>query len=197
MVFSRGLGLLFLGLLVDPVVQASPVSVESQHRHYMAHSQWLEHTAQSRQRRTASSALRIVSRVLRSSGRHHKALTKDGILPAVLRLRVRAHHGAKVVVVHQLLIDHHEVAPPLLALLALHLVLVDGLGRVEVGEVPLEVLVDVIVHPGEAQGRALDTFKDRPVGLQVLHHLDGELLLDLWAWSSWSAGGTGSGSCRE
>lgn len=91
----------------------------------------------------------------------------SGVL-LVLGLGVVADHGAEIVVVNLLLVGHQELAPPILALLALHLVLVDSGGRVELGEVGLEVLVDFVVDLGQAEGRALDHLEDGPVGLHVL-----------------------------
>lgn len=87
----------------------------------------------------------------------------------ILKLGIGPHYGAKVVVVDLLLICHHEVAPPLLAGLALHFVLVDGGGRVELGEVGLQVLVDLVIHLCETQRRALDFLENSPVCGHVLH----------------------------
>lgn len=86
----------------------------------------------------------------------------------VLHLRRRPHDGAKVVVVDALLVGHHELAPPVFARLALELVLVDGRGRVEVGEVLVQVLEDLVVDLGQAQLGAGDFFEDGPVCLEVL-----------------------------
>ena len=118
-------------------------------------------------------------------GERQRGRTEDGLLLAVLELWVGAQDGAKVVVVDLFLVGHHEVAPLLLALLALHLVLVDCLGGVEVGEVALQVLEDVVVHLGEAQVGALDLFEDGPVRLHLDDGLDGELLLDLRTLGRW------------
>lgn len=93
---------------------------------------------------------------------------ENSSLLCVVCLRASPHHGAEVEVLHLLLVLVDEVAPPLLAGLALHLVLVYGGGCVEVGELLLEVLVDLIVNLGEAQSRALDLFEDVPVRLHVL-----------------------------
>ena len=84
--------------------------------------------------------------------RSSRQLTEDGLVLAVFPLGVGTQDGAKAVVVHLLLISHAELAPPLLASLALHLILVDGCGGVELGEVALEVLVDLIIDLGQAQG---------------------------------------------
>jgi hypothetical protein len=88
---------------------------------------------------------------------------------SVLELGVGAQDSAEAVVGNLLLIGHHKVPPPGLAFLALHLILVDGLGRVEFGEVLLQVLEDLVVEFSEAQCRALDLLEDGPVGLQVLN----------------------------
>lgn len=95
-------------------------------------------------------------------------LTKDGGVLLVLRLRVVPNHGAEIVVVHPLLVRHHELAPPLLAGLALHLVLVDRSGGIEFGESLLEVLVDFIIDLSQSETGALDSFENGPVCLHVL-----------------------------
>lgn len=74
----------------------------------------------------------------------------------VLKLGVRSHNSSEVVVVNRLLVNHHELPPPVLAALALHLALVDRRGWVEVGEVPLQVLVDLVIVLGQTQQGALD-----------------------------------------
>lgn len=104
---------------------------------------------------------------------------KNSLLLAVLGLGGGPQQSAKVVVVNLLVVGHHKGAPPLLARLALHLVLVDGLGGVELGEVPLEVLEDVVVHLGQAQLGAGHLFENGPVRRHLLNGLDGELLLNL------------------
>ena len=93
---------------------------------------------------------------------------EDGAVLGVVCLGARTQHGAEVVVLDGLLVLVDEVAPSLLAGLALHLVLVDCSGGIEVGELLLEVLVDLVVLLGEAQGRALDLLEDVPVCLHVL-----------------------------
>jgi len=95
-------------------------------------------------------------------------LTKDSLLLAILELGVCPQHGAKVVVVHLLLVLHHELTPPLLALGALHLVLIDRGGGVKLGELLLQVLVDVVVQLGQAEAGPAHFLKDRPVGFHVL-----------------------------
>lgn len=94
--------------------------------------------------------------------------TKNSLLTAILKLGVRPQHRSKVELSNLLVILHHKVPPPLLALLALHLILINRLGRVELGERLLEVLVDLVVPARQAERRALDSFEDRPVGLHVL-----------------------------
>lgn len=91
----------------------------------------------------------------------------------VLVLGVGSQYGAETVVVDLVLVGHHELAPPLLPLGALHLVLDNGLGRVEVRKVLAKVFVDVVVYLGQAQGAALDLLEDGPVGLEVLDGCDG------------------------
>lgn len=97
------------------------------------------------------------------------ALTKDGGVLAVLDLWTRPQHGTEVVVIDLLLVGRHELAPPLLSDLALHLILVNGGGGVELGEVGLEVFEYVVVHLGEAQRGALHLLEDGPVRLKMLH----------------------------
>lgn len=94
--------------------------------------------------------------------------TEDGGVLLIFNLRTRAQDGAKVVVVDPLVVGHHEFPPPLLSRLALHLILVDGSGGVEVGEILLQVLVDLIVVLGQPQRRALDFAENGPVRLKVL-----------------------------
>ena len=88
---------------------------------------------------------------------------------AVLHLGARAEHCAEVVVLHLLLVLADELAPPLLALLALHLALVQCGRCVKVGEFLLEVLIDFVIDLGESQFRAGDFFEDLPVRLHVLY----------------------------
>jgi hypothetical protein len=102
-----------------------------------------------------------------------------GAFLCVFCLGTGADHGAKVVVIDLVLIRHHKFAPPLLALGALHYVLVNGGGGVELGEVFLQVLKDVVVQLGQTQGGALYSFEDRPVCLHMLNDFDGKLLLHL------------------
>lgn len=125
----------------------------------------MEITSRSRRRRTAFSELfahycqHLLPCLAQPKPTQVKP-TEDCLLLAVLKLGVRAQHGAKVVIVDCLLIRHHEVAPPLLARLALHDVLVDRLGGVELGEVALQVLVDLLVESGQTKRRALDFLED-------------------------------------
>lgn len=78
-----------------------------------------------------------------------------------------ADDRAKVEIVNLLLELVDPVAPLLLASLALHLVLDEGRGSVKVGECLLEGIVDLVVHLGEAQLRALHLLEDRPVCHEV------------------------------
>lgn len=94
-------------------------------------------------------------------------LTENSSVLVILVLGVRPDNRAKVEVVNRLLILHHPVAPLLLAGLALHLVLVDCRRRVEIGELFLEVCVDLVVHLGQPQLRARHLFEDCPVCHQV------------------------------
>lgn len=75
--------------------------------------------------------------------------TEDCLPLPILKCRIRSQHGAKVIVVHGFLIFHHEVPPPLLALLALHLVLVDCFLWVKFWKLPSEMIIDLIVHSRE------------------------------------------------
>lgn len=88
----------------------------------------------------------------------------------VLGLGACAEHGAEVVVLDLVLVLADELAPPLLALLALHLILVQCGGGVELGEVLLKVFVDFIVDLRQSQFGTWDFFKDLPVCLHVLHN---------------------------
>ena len=108
--------------------------------------------------------------------------TEDGLFLAVLHVGTGAHHGTKVVVVDALLVGHHELAPSLLASLALHLVLINGLGGVELRKILLEVREDVLVELCQTDFGAWNFLKNSPVDLHVLDDLDGELLLDLQEW---------------
>jgi len=102
----------------------------------------------------------------------HGILTEDAAVLCILVLGVGAQNGAETVVVDLVLVHHHKLTPPLLALNTLHLVLHDGLVRVEVGEVLDEVVVDVVVDFGQAEGAALDLFEDGPVRFEVLDGCD-------------------------
>lgn len=72
--------------------------------------------------------------------------TEDRLFLPVLGFWIRPQHGPKVIVLHALLVCHHKVPPSLLPFLALHLVLVNGLFRVEFREVFLEVFEDLVIH---------------------------------------------------
>lgn len=142
-----GCCLLLLVVLSDPVVQALAVSrdldgVELHSRNY--------------------------TEVSTPSRFDIPAHTKDSLILPILRLGVHSQHSTEVIIIDLLLIRHHELAPSLFAGFALHLVLVDGLGDVELGEVGLEMLVDLIVNFCQAQLRALDFLEDGPVGGHVL-----------------------------
>lgn len=86
----------------------------------------------------------------------------------VLVLGVGTQYGAETVIVDGVLVHHHELSPPLLAFGTLHLILYDGLGRVEVGKLLDEVVEDVVVDLGQTEGAALDLLEDGPVRLEVL-----------------------------
>lgn len=72
--------------------------------------------------------------------------TKDGLILTVLPFWVSSQHCTKVVIANLLLVRHHKLPPPLLASLALHLVLIDGGCGVEFREIGLQVLIDLIVE---------------------------------------------------
>lgn len=91
------------------------------------------------------------------------------LILAVLELGVCPDDGAVVVVIDPLLVGVDELAPSLLALLALHLVLVNCCLWVELGKVLLEVFVDLIVELGEAELGAGDLLEDFPICLDVLY----------------------------
>lgn len=96
------------------------------------------------------------------------SLTKDSLLLSVLPGRVGTQHGTEVVVIHLAFVCVNEATPPLLAGLALHLILVDGGLQVVVGELFEEMLVDDVVDLREAQLRAGELLEDGPVGCHVL-----------------------------
>lgn len=85
-------------------------------------------------------------------------LTEDCAVLCVFLLWTRAQHGAKAVVVDLFLVCHHEITPPLLSCRALELVLIYGLGGVEFREVLAEVVVDLVVNLGQAEGATLHLF---------------------------------------
>lgn len=105
----------------------------------------------------------------------------------VLVLGVGAQYGAETVVVDLVLVGHHEFAPPLLSLRALHLVLDYGLGGIEFRKVLAEVFVDIVVYFGQAQGAALDLLEDSPVGLEVLDGCNGVVRGTVGPARVWSA----------
>ena len=115
--------------------------------------------------RTAVSLLapRLPDGTLTNSGK----LTKDRSLLVVFKLGVRAQHGAKVVVVNRFLVLLHPVAPLLLARLALHFLLVEGRGGVEVGKFFLEAVEDFVIHLCQPKLRAWDLLENRPIGHQM------------------------------
>lgn len=78
-----------------------------------------------------------------------RRLTKDSLLLRVLAFRIRPQHSAKVIIVNPFLIGHHELPPPLLAFLALHIILVYRLRNVNIWKVFLEVLEDFVVDLGK------------------------------------------------
>lgn len=90
----------------------------------------------------------------------------------ILVLGVSSQYGTEAVVVNLVLVGHHELAPPLLPLGALHLVLDNGLRRVKFGEVFAEVFVNVVIYLGQAQCAALNFLENGPVGLEVLDGCD-------------------------
>ena len=90
-------------------------------------------------------------------------LTKYGLLLFVLALSIRSQHRAEVVIVDLLLVCHQELPPPLLASLALHLVLVNLRCRVELGEIGLQMCIDLIVELCESECRSADLLEDGPV----------------------------------
>lgn len=99
-------------------------------------------------------------------------LTKDGAVLCVFVLGISSQYGTEAVVVDLVLVGHHELTPPLLSLGALHFVLDDGLGGVELGEVFAEMFVNIVIYLGQAQCAALDFFENGPVGLEVLDGYD-------------------------
>lgn len=101
------------------------------------------------------------------------------ILVAIVRLRVAPEHRAKIEVLNLLFVCVDELAPFLLALLALHLILVYRSGQIELRKFVFEMLVDVVVEFGQAQLRARDFLEYIPVCFHVLDDFDGKLLLDL------------------
>lgn len=109
------------------------------------------------------------------------ANTEDGGVLVVLDIGAGAQDCAEVVVVDLVLELVDPVAPLLLSGLALHLVLVDGTGRVEVGECLHEGCVDLVVHLGQAQLGALDLLQDGPVCHQVLDGYWEEYVSSFWS----------------
>lgn len=90
------------------------------------------------------------------------AHTENGGFLIILGIRTGTEHGAKVEVL-DLVPLHHPGAPLLLAGLALHLVLDEGPGGIEIGECFHERVVDIIVLLGQAKLRALDLLQNSPV----------------------------------
>jgi hypothetical protein len=93
-----------------------------------------------------------------------------GLVLTILKLGVGPNNGAVVEVVHLLIVGHDELAPSLFARFTLHLLLVNCGFRVEVGELLLEVFVDLIIELGEAQLGAGHFLEDLPVCLDVLYN---------------------------
>jgi hypothetical protein len=147
-VVSAPLLALRLGFLVNPVVQTLAVAVA------------VSYVAQPSGCRNSPNNLDCVKL---------HADCKNGLILAVLELRVCPDDCAVVEVLDLLVVRHDKLAPLLFAVLALHLVLVYCGFRVKVGELRLEVLVDLIVELGEAQLGAGHLLEDLPVCLNVLH----------------------------
>lgn len=95
--------------------------------------------------------------------------TKDGLLLAVFELGVRPQHSTEIEVVNLSIVDIAEVAPLLLAGLALHIIFVDSSSQIEIRELLLEVLVNIIIHLGESKLGAGDILEQRPVCHHLLH----------------------------
>lgn len=64
----------------------------------------------------------------------------------VFDVGTRSQHGTEIVIVNSLVISHQELAPPFLARLALHLVLVNSSRRIELGKLGLKVFVNLVIH---------------------------------------------------
>lgn len=77
--------------------------------------------------------------------------TKNSSVLLILELRTGSQNSSEVIIVNLLVVGHHELPPPLLAGLALHLALIDRRGRVEVRKILLQVLVDIVIVFGQSQ----------------------------------------------
>lgn len=166
---KSGAGL--LGLLVDPVVQTGTVAIDPDQllvaRYTLTRGnlpsdlngvELHAHTCCSCQSSCDSSQITSLQVIL----------TENGVVLIVLLICAAADDGAEVVVLNRVLVLVDEVAPPLLAGLALHVVFDKRGGRVEVGELLHEMHIDRVVNLGQAQLGALDLLEDRPVCHEVL-----------------------------
>lgn len=170
-------------LLVNPVIQALAVpcdlnSIELHPRYYINISQLTKFPQDIRTGFLFGPFAHLTDQIMLAQDHMEMLktkfgpLTKDGAVLCVLVLGVGSQYGTEAIVVDLVLVRHHELAPPLLSLRALHLVLDNGLSRVEFGEVFAEVFVNVVIYLGQAQCAALDFLENGPVGLEVFDGWD-------------------------
>lgn len=108
---------------------------------------------------------------------------KDGVLLSVVLTGVSAQQGTKVEILNSLLVSVHKLTPALLALLGLHLVLINMGSEIwvgqELGESSNSVVVNLIVLGRKAQFAALALGKNGHVSLGMRNSLDSELLFNV------------------
>ena len=96
--------------------------------------------------------------------------TENSLLLTIFDIWRVSNHCSEVEIIDPFLVCHQEFAPPLLASLALHFILINTLRGIEIWEIGLEMCVDLIVDLGEPQGRATDLFEDCPVCGHMLNN---------------------------
>lgn len=112
----------------------------------------------------------LIRQTIESQGQvTDERLTENGSILLIFDVGAGPEHSSEVEVVDLAIVLVDPVSPFLLARLALHAILVDGLSRVEVREFLHKALIDLVVHLCQPKLRAPNLLENRPVRHQVLH----------------------------